>query len=431
MVQAIIIGFAVFLFITALLFAILILKKPELFNKNMKNGEVVSADNNTSNPGGIGEIIGDTKDFVPVRGFEDFAFAIGKYDYRAIVECTSVNFDLMNEMEQEIIEKSYRRFLNSLNFPITQYTQTREIDVVGILENLEKSIKSSCQIFPGISNYADSYYANMSYLPEHINNSLMKKKYIIIPFNSGELEDVSALTSDEIKEFILEEIWSRSNIVKAGIEGIGLSASILDKREICECLYSYYHRNTYRIAYDFLDGGYNSLVINGNGNYETDKESVFDDIVLQAKNRINAQMNMADNTPEELGFYRFVLENLDNLKENYKLEQLMNQNKDDDINNNNDLSGETEEPLPDSAFSNLSEEELENDTDLDNDSSDSVDTGNEQQENIEDKKPEESMETLEENMEESVDENMDKYMEDKENQGYNQQFSFEERKDGE
>lgn len=314
MALKIIIGFVILLVATVIVLTVLIAVKPEIFYKNRDSqGDLITADNTLTN-GTTVEQIGDTKDFVPVRAFDDYAFSIGKYDYRAIIEVSSVNYNLMNEEEQNIVEVSYRRFLNSLNFPITLYKQTREFDNVTLLHNLEDSIKNSSSIFPQIKDYASEYYKNMSHLTEYINNSLIKKNFIIVPFDSGDLDDVSALTSEEIQDFILEELWNRSNIVKAGIEGVGLSATILDKREICECLYSYYHRDTYKIAHDFLGGGYNSLVVDSSKAKHDNRETVFKDIVIQAQNRVEAELNRANISKGEYLLYQYVYRSLEDFK---------------------------------------------------------------------------------------------------------------------
>ena len=38
--------------------------------------------------------------------------------FRAVVECQSINFDLMSAREREGVEFSYQNFLNSLYFPV-------------------------------------------------------------------------------------------------------------------------------------------------------------------------------------------------------------------------------------------------------------------------------------------------------------------------
>ena len=38
--------------------------------------------------------------------------------FRAVVECQSINFDLMSTQEREGVEFSYQNFINSLYFPV-------------------------------------------------------------------------------------------------------------------------------------------------------------------------------------------------------------------------------------------------------------------------------------------------------------------------
>lgn len=313
----------------------LVLTKPHLFDKRIKDEDtpisyedVKQQDKSSGNSGGFlkNEDIGDTKSFYPVKSFEDFAFGLGRHNYRAIIECSSVNYSLMSDMEQEMVEASYTQFLNSLRFPITIYIQTREFDSESMMSKLKENIEYSRKLFPDISEYAEHYQRDMEYLTQYIGNSKIKKKYIIVPYNNSDLSDVSALSNYEIKQFALEELMSRCSIVINGIEATGITAKLLNKSEIAECLYSYYHRDTYKIASDIIMGEFTTLAVNGEDltlydTYES-KRKRLDLILNETQERIKAQAKYKGVSKEEQNFYMFIYETLEQFKQDGKAKDI-------------------------------------------------------------------------------------------------------------
>lgn len=306
-------GIVGFLIIGIIVMLILILKKPEAFNKNLKNGEVISADSKDNYQNFINDTIGDVKDFLPFQTFEDYALDLSGHNYRAIIEVSSVNFSLMTQTEQDIVEASYQMFLNSVKFPIELYIQTREYDLNDTLNHLDENIAVSTKKFPQLQEYARNYYNNMTYITQYLNNSKIKKKYIIVSFSSYELSDVSALTNAEIKEFVLEELYNRCNIVTAGLSRVGLDTKILDKKNIAEVLYAYYHRNEYKVAEDIADGYFDTLVVNGTNPIHEDS---LDLILSETQNRVNG-LRCENITDEEYSLYTYIINLIENLKNSY------------------------------------------------------------------------------------------------------------------
>lgn len=312
----IMLGLVVALIVGIIILVILMVAKPDVFSKNKNaNGKVISAEDSVSQEAQT-EMIGDTKDFIPVIEFDEFSMDFGNHNYRAIVEVSSVNYALMSQMEQDMIEVGYHSFLNSLRFPIEIYVQTREFDKDFMVDNLKNEIKRTKRRFPSIENYAKLYTEQMQQVTDYTKNSKVKKKFIIIPYDNTELSDVSALTNAEIKQFALEQLYNRCQIVVGGMAAIGLSAQILNKAGIMECLYSYYHRIAYRIGGDIAGGEFTSLVVQAENEKYRDKRVSFDEILNSAENRIKTELITADSSEQELAFYNYVYSMLEYFKQN-------------------------------------------------------------------------------------------------------------------
>ena len=312
----IMLGLVVALIVGIIVLVILMVAKPDIFSKNKNaSGKVITAEDSASQDEQT-EVTGDTKDFIPVVEFDGFSMDLGNHNYRAIVEVSSVNYALMSQMEQEMIEIGYQSFLNSLRFPIEIYVQTREFDKDFMVDNLKTEIKRTKRRFPSIENYAKLYTEQMQQVTDYTKNSKVKKKFIIVPYDNTELSDVSALTNAEIKQFALEQLYNRCQIVVGGMAAIGLSAQILDKAGIMECLYSYYHRIAYRIGGDIAGGEFTSLVVQAENEKYRDKRVCLDEILNSAENRIKTELVTADSSEQELAFYNYIYSMLEFFKQN-------------------------------------------------------------------------------------------------------------------
>lgn len=294
-----------------IIFSILIVTKPELFRKNKKSAD---GDNNVKYDAEINPKIGDSKAFLPYKSLKDYSIDLGNYNYRAILEISSINYHLMSQTEQEMTDSAYRAFLDSLDFPIEIYIQTREFDFQKVIDDLEERTVASIKKYPQLEDYCKLYINEMTGITKRFGNSKIKKKYVIVPFNQEDFQDVSELSPTEIDSFATEELLSRCNIVASGLEAVGLKVDLLDKSMIAECLYSYYHRDTFRIAEDIVNGSLNSLVING-PEHRADDRQVLDTILSSAQRSIQTKLVKASTSDEELVLYKFIFNELEKFKQ--------------------------------------------------------------------------------------------------------------------
>lgn len=270
------------------------------------------SDNNDGiqQPEGLGTI-GDSKDFFPVEEFCDYALDLGNQEYRAIIEVGSINYGLLSAEEQQITDMSYQGMLNSLTFPIELYVQTTEFDKIQMQELLHKNIQASVDMFPSISDYALTFEENMKFLTEYLGNSKIKKKYVIVPYSSADFTDVSSLSESEVKDFALEELNTRVAVVANGLAGCNLTVKLLDKKEIAEVLYGYYHRDYSHIAQDILKGEFTDLVLSSKNPYNENLR--LDSILADAENRIKSSL-VGAGSPEEEKLYKYIVEILGDLR---------------------------------------------------------------------------------------------------------------------
>ena len=82
-----------------------------------------------------------TQEFVPIKEIRQGVVILKDGSLRAIVMCSSLNFALKSADEQQSIMFQFQNFLNSLDFSIQIFIQSRKLDIrpyIALLEGREK-----------------------------------------------------------------------------------------------------------------------------------------------------------------------------------------------------------------------------------------------------------------------------------------------------
>lgn len=268
-----------------------------------------------------------TQDFLPFdTDIKDKVISLGNHQYRAIIECGSINYNLRTEMEKDVIEMSYQGFLNSLNHPISTLVQTRNVDNTKMLKLLEKDIEKSKEFFPQLGEYGYLYLKEMELLPEYTNNNKLKKKYIIVPYN--EAVNLTNSNDDEKYQDSLKEIDTRCRIIMEGLSNVGITSHILNTAELIDLMYSSLHKDEINQSENILSGDFLKMIVDGENKLSTiTNEGKLDFIIYETQMKLQTELansngvesdikdraNIAIKTLEELrselaGYYK------DNLK---------------------------------------------------------------------------------------------------------------------
>ncbi len=181
---------------------------------------------------------------------------------RIVLKCSSINFLLKSEEEQDSIIISFQRFLNTLKFPIQILIRSKKLDIDWYLENLKQ--KALKQKNPLLQNQTYEYIEYLKKLIEvahimkkefyiivpydHLDNTSVRNTSIIAPFkqfwasvfHSG--VDIAMIKSG-IRQFskTKKELTSRANNIKTGLENIWVKAEELTKSELVNFLIDYYN----------------------------------------------------------------------------------------------------------------------------------------------------------------------------------------------
>lgn len=174
---------------------------------------------------------------------------------RAVLEVSSINFNLKSEEEQNAIIYSYQRFLNALNFPTQILVKSRKLDIDLYLENLKERLRHQQNEL--LKRQMAEYIEYIAKLVEYAD--IMEKKfYIVIPQNPPRAEKKTFMQSfwakihpdDKVEDIIKRRkefkelktaLDERVNVVTTGLENCGLNVTQLDTQRMIELFYQSYN----------------------------------------------------------------------------------------------------------------------------------------------------------------------------------------------
>ena len=166
---------------------------------------------------------------IAIKGAKDGILILPHDQYRAVLEVSSLNFELKSEDEQDIIIDTYESFLNSVGTSLQILIRTREIDMDKYLEDLGTRLEDEAEPIyrQQLKNY-DEFIRSLI----QSNKILTRRFYIVVPY-----EGASKVEFDLIKE----QLGITVDIVAKGMMRLGLHARELSSLEILDLFYSFYN----------------------------------------------------------------------------------------------------------------------------------------------------------------------------------------------
>ena len=165
---------------------------------------------------------------IAIRGVRDGILMLPNNEYRAILQVSSLNFELRSEEEQDAIIETYESFLNSVGTSLQILIRTREIDMDKYLEDLRERLDSeTVPIYrTQLQNYDEFIRSLIS------NNKILTRHfYIVVPYRQAGKADF---------DLISEQIKIKLDIINKGMGRLGMHADQLDSLEVLDLFYSFY-----------------------------------------------------------------------------------------------------------------------------------------------------------------------------------------------
>ncbi|HEY4490216.1 MAG TPA: hypothetical protein VJC12_03110 [Candidatus Paceibacterota bacterium] len=192
-----------------------------------------------------------TQEFVPIEEVRDGIIVMKDSGMRAVLLCSSLNFSLKSDDERTATLLQFQDFLNSLDFSIQIYIESRRLDIRPYLALLENQKKNQTNSLMKIQ--IQEYIEFVKSFTEQTN--IMKKSfYVVVPFSPAIIRQKGNILSNilpsqkqtsEKESANFEEsrtqIEQRLSVVEQGLMRCGIRVARLGTEAIVELFYKIFN----------------------------------------------------------------------------------------------------------------------------------------------------------------------------------------------
>src|ERR1035437_4498294 len=195
-----------------------------------------------------------TQDFVPIKEIREGVVILKNDEMRAVLLASSINFALKSADEQQAILYQFQDFLNSLDFSVQIFIESRRLDIrpyIALLEQRDKDQNSDLmklqtrEYIELIKNFTESvsimtksFFIVAPYMPPVITgnslsnlNPLAKK-----PTAATKSQDATAPFEDSSSQ-----LDQRISVVEQGLVRCGVRVIKLGSEELVELYYKLFN----------------------------------------------------------------------------------------------------------------------------------------------------------------------------------------------
>ena len=210
--------------------------------------------------------------------------------YIMIIKCQGINYDLMSNMEKAGVEQGFIQYLNSLQFPIQIYIQTKTVDLTGSINTYKEKINTLANNLSlkeydynqkvrsgkydkttldrerfeitkarNLYEYGTDIVSNTEKMS--LNRNILSKQYYVILSYYPEEASNDVYSQEEVSNIAFSELYTRCQSTISLLSVCGVTGKILDSMELAELLYNAYNRDeaeTYSLQ-SAVNSGYDSL----------------------------------------------------------------------------------------------------------------------------------------------------------------------------
>lgn len=192
-----------------------------------------------------------SQQFLPIKEIRDGIVVLKDDSLRLVLMASSLNFALKSMDEQEALIMQYQNFLNSIDFHIQIFVQSRKLDIRPYVLTLENMLKEQTNELIRIQT---SEYIDFVKKFTESANIMTKTFFIIIPFaptiastsqsSRFSVPFIGKKTATQTKldfEESRTQLEARSAVVEQGLNRIGIRTAALGTEELIELFYKLFN----------------------------------------------------------------------------------------------------------------------------------------------------------------------------------------------
>lgn len=195
-----------------------------------------------------------TQEFVPIKEIRDGIVILKDGSMRALVMASSLNFALKSSDEQQSIIYQFQNFLNSINFSVELFMQSRRLDIRPYVALLEARYKEQTSDLLKIQTR--EYIEFVKSFTES-TNVMVKTFFVVVPYAPPVLfakdttfegvfkgkgnKEQQAQSEKESFEEARTQLEQRISVVEQGLVRCGIRVAQLGTEELVEVFYKLFN----------------------------------------------------------------------------------------------------------------------------------------------------------------------------------------------
>ena len=196
-----------------------------------------------------------TQKYLNIAEIRDNIVVLKDGTMRAVIMCSSINFALKSEEEQNALIQGYMEFLNSLEYPLQIVVQSRKLDVESYILRLKDAQKKQTNELLKIQ--ITGYLDFINELIE-IGEIMTKRFFLIVPYDPSGSKSKGFFARLKEAFFVGQQIKIKKekfqkykqeldlNIanIQSALNSMGLENIVLDTQGLIELFYNIYNPKT-------------------------------------------------------------------------------------------------------------------------------------------------------------------------------------------
>jgi hypothetical protein len=193
-----------------------------------------------------------TQEFVPIKEVRDGIAILKDGSLRALLMASSINLALKSSDEQQAIIGQFQNFLNSLEFTVQFFVESRELDIRPYIALLEGRLVSELDDLMKIQ--IREYIAFIKDFTERAN-IMTKNFFIVVPYDpslasrGGGLSSLIpgrgassslTLTNEQFEQY-RSQLEQRIAVIEQGLIRTGVRVASLGTEEVIELFYKLFN----------------------------------------------------------------------------------------------------------------------------------------------------------------------------------------------
>jgi hypothetical protein len=195
-----------------------------------------------------------TQEFVPLKEVRDGVVILKNGSLRSLLMASSINLALKSGDEQQAIIAQFQNFLNSLEFPVQFFIESRDLDIRPYVALLEERYAAELDDLMKIQ--IREYIVFIKDFTERAN-IMAKNFFIVVPYDPALIErgggiaaissllptskEVSSTISDEQFEQYRTQLEERVSVIEQGLVRTGVRVVKLGTEEVIELFYKLFN----------------------------------------------------------------------------------------------------------------------------------------------------------------------------------------------